>query len=460
MRGKRLYNNMANLKIRLAFAVLAFGFVCPSAYARLSDCRWKDDAWNWVMTSVYSPKTRLIYDYRVGDSADAHVKCLPTPEDISRQFPSPVSWGTGMEDSVLNGGPFLLAALRRNAATGDEESARVARLIFDGLCRCAEVSHVPGFVARSISPFNGRSHYTNSSRDQYTLFVYSMLRYRDWKGATAAEKGRLGRILVDIARYAERCAVPANNYSLLRSDGGPAKACEMWTATPCADVSPAGCVSRYGTIATHEALRLPALYAAAYAVSSDGHWRSKELEYAEQGIEMSFGSLEKLMNGCFLYQMQISIRLLWEHETNPVLKDRYLALLNKVADSTDLFSQRPKSLVQKLKGDFTASASDWRKCRMRYMTSPAAVDGGSPHASDVRYLQACQPEPYMNVYLALRETAELLLLPQLCPGRKIPEDVLAFFDEVFSSVDYSNLHTTPGPVEALLAYWQMKSPLD
>ena len=101
---------MANLKIRLAFAVLAFGFVCPAAYARLSDCRWKDDAWNWVMTSVYSPKTRLIYDYRVGDSADAHVKCLPTPEDISRQFPSPVSWGTGMEDSVLNGGPFLLAA--------------------------------------------------------------------------------------------------------------------------------------------------------------------------------------------------------------------------------------------------------------------------------------------------------------------------------------------------------------
>ena len=456
------------MKRLLGIVLLAFSAAClrgatpvdADAKVALQDCHWKDEAWHWVMTFAYSSQTQLLYDYRVGDTPDAHVKFLPTPEEIRQQFPSPVSWGTGMEDSVLNGGPFLMAALRRNIATGDAESARVAHLIFEGLCRCAEVSHVLGFVARSISPVDGRSHYTNSSRDQYTLFIYSMLHYFSWSGATASEKGRLRRILVDIARYAERCTVPANNYSLLRSDGGPAKACTMWTATPCVNTAPAGMVSRYGgDLATHEALRLPAIYAAAFAVSGDKHWREKELEVADDGIEMSFGELEHLMNGCFLYQMQVSIRLLWDHETDAARRSRYLALLNRVADRVDLFSERPRRLAEKIQYDFSASAIDWRKCRMRYMTSPAKIAGGSANAPDVRYLQACQPDSFGEVYHALRETAELVLLRQLCPDRTIPQDTLQFFNKVFSSVDYGRLHTTPGPVEALLAYWQFRAPL-
>ena len=102
------------------------------------------------MTRLFSPKTKLIYDNRVGDAPEANLVCLPTPAEIGCNFPSPTGWCTGMEDSVLNGGAFLLAAMRRHDATGDDESLKAARLLLDGLCRCAENVKTQGFLARSL----------------------------------------------------------------------------------------------------------------------------------------------------------------------------------------------------------------------------------------------------------------------------------------------------------------------
>ena len=438
----------------------AIGVWGGAAAADQAKADWADSAWRFVTERTYSPATHLIYDYLVGDTPDAHVRYLPSPEDIRQNFPCPTGWGTGMEDSVLNGSPFLMAAMRRHDVTGDGESLKVARLIFDGLCRCAEVSPTRGYLARSISPVDCKSHYANSSRDQYTMFVYALWRYWGWPKSTPEEKARVARILVDIARFAERCVTPENDFCLLREDGGPSFVCKMWTATPCVAkerISGGGAFDDYGKIFPHEILRLPEIYAAAHAVSGDRHWREKELELADQGIEMSFGRQEGRMHAYALYQMQTSIRLLWELETDSARRARYLELLKLVVKLTGQVPPRVRKLRDELKGDFTASPVEWRRRRFVYL--PMEWSGGPPApVGGMRYLVP-QSEPgnaFSKVHLSLREAAEAVLIAQLCPDMEVPKDWLDLMDSLFASVDYGRLHISGAPAHALLAYWQAR----
>ena len=411
------------------------------------------------MTRLFSPKTNLIYDNRVGDASDANLVCLPTPAEIGCNFPSPTGWCTGMEDSVLNGGAFLLAAMRRHDATGDEESLKVARLLLDGLCRCAENVKTPGFLARSLSPDDGKSHYLNSSRDQYTLFAYALWRYHGWRRARAEEKSRIGRLLVGCARYAERCMTPESDFTLLREDGGPAKVSQMWTARPGVDLDPTDTIARYGGISPHEALRLPQLYAAAYAVSGDAHWRTKELEVTDAGIEMSFGRMPRVANGHALLQMQLSVRQLWELEADGGRKDRYLKLMNRVADLSQGTFERARATCEKIGFDFTASAIDWRTCLMRYEGYARWEEGTPEPVGDFRYFVPVRPESFVAAHKALRETAESQLVLQLCPGRAVPAERTEHFEKVFSGIDYTRLHVSVGPVHAVLVHWLARNPL-
>ncbi|MEI3005224.1 MAG: hypothetical protein V8T87_11475 [Victivallales bacterium] len=45
------------------------------------------------------------------------------------------------------------------------------------MIRCGTVHGQDGFIARGISPHDGKSCYSNSSRDQFTLAVYGMWRF-------------------------------------------------------------------------------------------------------------------------------------------------------------------------------------------------------------------------------------------------------------------------------------------
>ena len=442
-------------------AVMGVWGGAAAADAGQAKADWPDRAWRFVMEKTYAPSSRLIYDYRVGDTPDAHVKYLPSPEDIQQNFPIPTGWGTGMEDSVLNGSPFLMAAMLRHDLTGDEESLKVARLIFDGLCRCAEVSPTRGFLARSISPVDCKSHYANSSRDQYTLFVYAMWRYWSWPKSTPEEKARVRRILVDIARYVERCMTPENDFSILREDGGPSFVCKMWTATPCVVqrmyTYNNGSIADYGHIHSHETLRLPEIYAAAHAVSGDRHWREKELEVADQGIEMSFGKRSGSILGYALYQMQISVRQLWELETDQARRAKYLELLRLAADKTPDIAAVARKFYDELGGDFTASPTNWRRRKFEYMAMEWSGADPAPGAG-MRYLlpKTETGSKFGTVHKALRETAEVVLISQLYPGREVPKEQIDALNEAFSAVDYDRLHISGPVAHALLAYWQAR----
>ena len=393
-----------------------------------------DVAWRRLLTEFRSARTGLIYEHCSDGDA---TRFLPRPDEIARNEPVAAGWNTGMEDSVLNGCPLLLATMRR----GDRASFDK---LYPGLMRCATVSGKPGFLARSISPTDGTSFYFNSSRDQYTLFVYTMWRVWSSPFATSAMKDEVRRALVDIARYAETCVTPENGFELLRYDGRRGQVSQMWTAHPAAPaVLDCWKIPVVGGLSPHESERLPMIYAAAYAITGDPHWRELELRYADAAIRIAGLGLPSGMPGFTLYQMQVSQRLLWECETDAVRKAKYLGLMRQTADvATNCFA-RVRARLAELDGDLAVPVGDWRTWK-RIEKCPGGVLNGLPYRAPVR------PKRFAEAYECVREAGEQIIVRKLCPGLELmPEEIRAF--KTFVATSGFERHNSSGLVYPLLA---------
>ena len=256
-----------------------------------------EDIWQGLWERLYCPKTKLIYDYVTGDAPN-YWNCLPTPEEVARQYPNPCGWGTGMEDSVINGGAMLSVLCDRYAVTQNIELQRLARDIADGLYACAMSHGTPGFVARSLCPADGKSVYKNSSRDQYTHLVHGFWKLYHSPLADEGMKARIAEALVAVARFTERSVTPENNYCLLMLDGRPApQVCQMWAA-------------KREDICPHEAARLPMIYAAAYDVSGDAHFKAACEKYLKEALELSCALWPWPYLAYALFQMACSLEVL------------------------------------------------------------------------------------------------------------------------------------------------------
>ncbi len=254
-----------------------------------------EDIWNGIWERLYLPKTGLIYDFVSGDAPD-YLACAPTPEEIARQYPNPCGWGTGMEDCTINSGAMLSVICDRHAVTQEADLQAKARALMDGLYNCAMSHGVPGFVARGFCPADGKSVYKNSSRDQYTHFVHGFWKLWHSPLSDAAMKGRIAEALAAVARFTERSVRPENNYCLLMLDGRPApQVCQMWNLKE---------------ICPHEAARLPMIYAAAYDVTGDAHFKSECEKYLMEGLEESCRLWPGPYLAYALFQMACSLEVL------------------------------------------------------------------------------------------------------------------------------------------------------
>lgn len=164
----------------------------------------------------------------------------PAPEQIRADYPNACGWGTGMEDSVLSGGSAADALIALYRATGNKAIKPMLDELFRGLFACAEADGDSGFVARSLSPEDGKSFYCNSSRDQYTHYVYAAVRFYDSELSDEMQKETVRRTLVNLAKKCLREVTPENGYMLLRADGKESLVNTMW-----------------GNLGPHEFLRLP-----------------------------------------------------------------------------------------------------------------------------------------------------------------------------------------------------------
>lgn len=398
-----------------------------------------DTAWHRLFTEFRSERTGLIYEHCSDGDA---TRFLPRPDEIARNEPVATGWNTGMEDGVLNGCPFLLAAMARDDKAAFDK-------LYPALMRCATISGKPGFLARSISPFDGKSFYYNSSRDQYTLFVYTMWRVQSSKFAAPEMKEEIRRVLVDIARYTEKCVTAENGYEILRFDGKRGQVSQMWMADPNAPATN-DCwdIPVIGGVSPHEAERLPMIYAAAFAVSGDKHWRELELRYADAAIRLAEMGLPSGMPGFTLYQMQASQRLLWECESDPVRKAKYLKLMQDTAKLAANCFGRVKKRLEDLGGDLAVPVGDWRTWP-RVEKCPGGVLNGLPYRSPVR------PKAFAEAYECVREAGEQIIVRLLCPGLKLTSEEIQYFRTFVTTSGFEKCNAS-GIVYPLLADAMLK----
>ena len=384
------------------------------------------NAFDFIYSRFFSEKTELIYDYTADPSVHASVY-LPKPEQIHHQIPNPCGWGTGMEDSTLNGGTLLDGFIALWNATGTEKVCQPALRIFNGLLRCAQIPEAPGFVARSISPADGISHYIGSSRDQYTHWVYAAVRLFDASFCPSDVKEQIKKVLTVIAEKCLRDVTPENEFNLLRCDGRFEKVAKMWGP----DIGP------------HECLRLPMFYLATYHVTGDPKWHDLYMRYRDEAIERTFG-FEPEKSYCYVsLQVQYSLKLVYD--LDPDVRKKLLPMMEFLAD---LNEQRAIEKSQR----FTAPEMQETLYYPLYpwdAVEPLDLGdfGGYP------LLNPAQSENPDNIaYYPVREVGECASVATLCPGRKVSPALMPAVESMLKAIDLNRYYSVYAPLLLSCAY--------
>ena len=386
------------------------------------DTKKIEAAYSFVKDKLFYPKTSLIYDHIILN----RVHEWPTPEEIAAVYPDPCGYGTGMEDGMINGGTMLDACLIRYELEHDEESAEFAKKIVDGMLNCAFSAKTEGYLPRGVCPADGKSHYPDSSRDQYTMFAFGMHRYLRSSLCTEEERKKIAKACVGVARRAEKNIVKETGYDMLTDDGGPTLNVVMWGEK----------------LGNHEFLRLPMLYLLAYEASGDEHWFEKYREIRQEAYDKSL-PMTSYWAMYTLQQMQVSVLVCHDVDEDEGWRSRYLELMNQVADYAEKAVVNVRNKMQRY-NNYNDSQKSFRELE----TKPAVnfINLGYKNA-----VTACRSD--MFDYFALEDTAQLAIITKLVPGRKSNIDVEKLFIEGFEKIDFSK-HERNLPLFFVAGYYR------
>ena len=304
------------LPIAAAAAALS---LAPAAFAEtggLADPKFEqklDALWDGAAKTFYSPKTNLFYT--------APVDKMPSPEEIAEYKPlkkngdpNYMGGGTGIEDCSMLCGIMLVGLCDKYELTGDAETAEWARRIARGLMLADTVHGDPGFVARGVSPSDGKSVYPETSRDQYTHCVHGLYKYFKSPLATAEGKKLAAEICAAIADRMLENVRPGTNYDALNADGSP---------------STRG-LSRMWNVAPHEAARLPMIYAVANFMTGDEKYERECKKYAAEAVAQS-KKFSRNMAPWAQLQMQASLEVLRDFAETDAQREEIVGIMREVS---------------------------------------------------------------------------------------------------------------------------------
>ncbi len=272
------------------------------------------EARNAIWTRFHDPVTSQFFT--------AEPARLPNAERVKRLDPNDCGYGTGMDDGPLFGGILLVAICDQFEVTHNDALKADALAVAKGLQFCATAHGVPGFVARGVCLEDGKSIYVTSSRDQYTHLVHGLWRYYHSPLCATEDQQAIREILQAVADRMTRNVTPENNYDFLRADGTQ---------------DPRG-ICRMLDVRTHEAARLPMLYAAAWDVGrNDEHYRlyRKYLPHAiAQSLELPNlpqTEIARWIPPYAVLQMQSSLEVLRDLESEPERKSQIQEAMLRVS---------------------------------------------------------------------------------------------------------------------------------
>lgn len=360
----------------------------------------------FLQDNLWCEKTHMLYDWKPVGFMKGDFSFLPKPEAIAANRPNPCGYSTGMEDCMLNGGILACVAAELN-------NIKMANAVFEGLHQCASVSSRRGFLPRGISPYDGFSHYINSSRDQMTNWFFGLAKLYA-SGLLSKEKLSLLKedVLAVILRVEEE-VTEENDFSTLREDGREGIVTCMWGET----------------IAPHEALRLSMFYLFAYVVSKDAHFYNQYQKYLGEGIEKS--RLVTRENFWHLYsalQMQFSLRLIYDYEERESIKAALLAIMFRLAKMLE--AETLKSAERLAKPEY-------------------AKNFYYPYKSWEEALKQCTDEKNLDFY-PLRDLGDGASVIALCPNRAIHPKLYKALESVAKNIDF-DVYATSAALDLLYA---------
>lgn len=384
-------------------------------------------AWSTALERFFCPDTDLFYEFVYDDTSKAWNE-LPTLENIADAYPNPCGWGTGMEDSVMNTSTALDTLVCAERLGKGSDVKGLADRFFDGLMRCTASEKNKGFVARSVSPIDGKSHYIESSRDQYTHLVYSFLNFYFSPLSSLNQQDSIRSVLSAVAEKCIREVIPENEYNMLREDGTIGKVNKMW-----------------GDIGAHEWMRLPMFYLAAYAVTEDRKYKELYDKYRDKALENSLShDPEKSRCYCSL-QMQLSLRAVYDYDTDNAFRSELLNLMKYLAQYGENKSiQNSKEFSVPERGDeVNCRFVPWNKRHLIYCD----VFGG------YKYYSSGQTESPLNTaFYPVREVGEGAILAAICPERSISHELSDAVLNMAQAIDLKKHSSVYAPLYLPCAY--------
>lgn len=371
-----------------------------------------DAAWEQISGLLFCGRTNLIYDY-LGSTGKDRFDFLPFPEEIEHDFPNPRGYATGMEDSALNGGIMIHAALLRARLFPEtaEECCAFAAKLLRGLELCATVHGREGYVVRSVSHRDGTSCYSCSSRDQLTFWVWGLWRYFRSDAATEPERERIRSLVVKLAARGEREVVSENQYSYLTLGGVPDSLLQMDEVLP------------------HEILRLPMFYLAAWKLSGDAHWRACYDRMIGRALRRAAEPKED-WNHFELSQFLLTLALC--HELDP--RPEFSAIAREIGDVTEeMLCGTFLPELEKWRGTWSIPATAWRNSTALRLVHRS--DGGVVSYGKLD-LRCGQTPGFHDLFNLVRIPGNLMTGLLLAPGRQVREPLIRRFLKAFCRPDY------------------------
>ena len=378
--------------------------------------------WNQLQNCLYHPEMELIYDYVTDRNPDHRFDHLPSAEEIAASFPNPCGWSTGMEDCMLNAGSALdILRLRREEEGSSPEKTSFACHLLNGIHRCATVHGRTGFIARGITPRDGKSCYSNSSRDQFTLAVYGVWRFlRAFPDAPEPARRQARELLRAVACYCEQVVTPEHDYDLGRLDGGRAIVSKMWQCS------------------AHEMLRLPMIYAAAFEATGDTHWLDATNRYIAPGLEETLKVTSRECGWDIpIAQIQLSLRFFRESDLFPELHDSVASAMEKVTCFALPLLRKQLTAALSFSGDWGTLYENWRLLPMRLTPQTLSTDGRSAIFDGRTYLNPCFGPAYAEPNSCLRSIGNCLVAVLLDDDAALSDAELDSLRQVLQRVEFS-----------------------
>lgn len=367
-----------------------------------------EEAWQISWDLFFDKHTNLFYDFISSYDPETSLAVLPTPKETAWHVPNRTGWGTGMEDCAISGGVMMSMICDRFTVLKEASMYNYAEKLFAGMVLLGTLSQSEGFVIRGVTPIDGKSHYPESSIDQYTWYVYGLWRYYHSPLSDDAKKETVRNIITTICKRLERNVVAANDYHIGTEYG-----------------KFDGLVDKMWNIKAHGVGRLPMIYAIGADVTDDEHWCNLAKQYIQEAAAQAGEESTKLAYA--MLQHQISLETLLQLERNRKFKSQLEKAMNLTANRTQAFLAKCREYEPM---DVEKVDSDWRKTL--YVKNTL----------EVSYIVPRRTEVYINEISSVREPAEAALIQLLSPSFPFTPDQIDLVKQNIAQVDYSKSSTS------------------